>query len=172
MLNLTVRHHKSCRNIHYALRSLIPQPLLISIGWSHPRRPSIICHLRYAARDVACLARHDHRFPRVRPEADPAEAVCEDVKCLLQPLHLGQRDDSFVRIKIGYKVLHRHAKVLRFSICCRYHHQPVVDVIFHYHVEGRGVHGISLGYTAVALEGRFILAPGLIQHVETAPERR
>ena len=92
--------------------------------------------------------------------------VREDVEHPLQPYRMGRRDESVVHIKIRCKVLHQHAKALCSRLCQRYHCNLVAYDGVRYHIEDREGQGISLGFTAVALEGGNIVSPGLIHHGE------
>ena len=53
------------------------------------------------------MASHSHRLLHICHEANPVKEAYKDAKCLLQPLRLGQGNNSIVSIKLRCQFLYR-----------------------------------------------------------------
>ena len=89
----------------------------------------------------------------------------------MQCLWLVRHGESTVGAEVLRQVLYQHAKSLCDCLCCHHNLHPVADDNNQDHVEDHGGQAVSLGNTAVSLEGGGNQTPALaimvirIQHV-------
>ena len=84
---------------------------------------------------------------------------------------MSRGDEYIFGIKVRRQVPYQHAKSLRALLCFLHHRHPVADDGVHSHIEEHGGQGISLGNSAVPLEGDAIVPAGPVHNGKLAPVR-